>query len=246
MGKRITVIGTPYWMAPEVIQEIGYDVRADIWSLGITAIEMAQGEPPLSDIHPMRAIFMIPQNSPPTLDEPKDWPEEFNDFLSKCLVKNPEKRPFAKDLLSHNFLKNAKPTSSLQDIIDQTAELIRQAGSRELALGFDSEEEEDSEEGGSTSQKPTKSNSNTLFHHKENNNTLSSSDGTMITNSNINKSDSLLTGPPKDFSQYDKKQLEQMLVQLDKEVDMEVESIRRKYEHLKSSALEKVKQLEKK
>ena len=80
-------------MAPEVIQEVGYDSVADVWSLGITAIEMAEGRPPYSDIHPMRAIFMIPTRPPPTLSEPKLWSDEFNSFIASCLVKNPEDRP---------------------------------------------------------------------------------------------------------------------------------------------------------
>ncbi|KAG5185103.1 kinase-like domain-containing protein [Tribonema minus] len=91
-NKAQTVIGTPYWMAPEVIQEVPYDGRADVWSLGITAIEMAEGNPPLHKVHPMRAIFMIPSKPPPKLKEPDKWTAPFHDFLARCLVKAPEER----------------------------------------------------------------------------------------------------------------------------------------------------------
>lgn len=93
-------------MAPEVIQEIGYDCVADIWSLGITALEMAEGKPPYGDIHPMRAIFMIPTKPPPSFREPDQWTAEFIDFVSVCLVKNPEERATATDLLHHVFIGN--------------------------------------------------------------------------------------------------------------------------------------------
>lgn len=106
--KRTTVIGTPYWMAPEVIQEDGggYDARADVWSLGITMIEMAQMEPPYSNIHPMRAIFMIPNRPSPGLDKPEEWSEEMVDFLSKCLTKKADQRPWAQDLKDHPWVEN--------------------------------------------------------------------------------------------------------------------------------------------
>ncbi|CAB0041177.1 unnamed protein product [Trichogramma brassicae] len=104
MAKRNTVIGTPFWMAPEVIQEIGYDCVADIWSLGITALEMAEGKPPYGSIHPMRAIFMIPTKPPPSFREPDQWSPEFIDFVSMCLVKNPEERATASELLNHEFI----------------------------------------------------------------------------------------------------------------------------------------------
>ncbi|XP_047985273.1 serine/threonine-protein kinase 3 [Leguminivora glycinivorella] len=104
MAKRNTVIGTPFWMAPEVIQEIGYDCVADIWSLGITALEMAEGKPPYGDIHPMRAIFMIPTKPPPSFREPDQWSPEFIDFVTQCLIKNPDERATAEYLLTHEFI----------------------------------------------------------------------------------------------------------------------------------------------
>ncbi|KAK4336840.1 hypothetical protein RND71_043901 [Anisodus tanguticus] len=121
MAKRNTVIGTPFWMAPEVIQEIGYDCLADIWSLGITALEMAEGKPPYNDIHPMRAIFMIPQKPPPSFRNPDKWSSEFIDFVSKCLVKNPENRASASELLNHDFIKlKAKSNELIFKMIHDT------------------------------------------------------------------------------------------------------------------------------
>ncbi|KAL3246025.1 hypothetical protein MRX96_057997 [Rhipicephalus microplus] len=123
MAKRNTVIGTPFWMAPEVIQEIGYDCVADIWSLGITALEMAEGKPPYGDIHPMRAIFMIPTKPPPSFRDPDRWSPEFIDFVSRCLVKNPEERATASDLLQHIFISNAKPVAILQQMIVEARDI---------------------------------------------------------------------------------------------------------------------------
>ncbi|XP_781787.3 serine/threonine-protein kinase 4 isoform X3 [Strongylocentrotus purpuratus] len=125
MAKRNTVIGTPFWMAPEVIQEIGYDCKADIWSLGITALEMAEGKPPYAEIHPMRAIFMIPTKPPPTFRDPEKWSQDFIDFTSKCLIKSPEDRATATDLLQHPFVRDAKPVSILNAIINE-ANCIRE------------------------------------------------------------------------------------------------------------------------
>ncbi|KAM5134921.1 serine/threonine-protein kinase 4-like [Mantella aurantiaca] len=119
MAKRNTVIGTPFWMAPEVIQEIGYNCVADIWSLGITAIEMAEGKPPYADIHPMRAIFMIPSNPPPTLRKPELWSKHFEDFINQCLVKNPEQRASATELLQHPFVKTTKGATILRHLITE-------------------------------------------------------------------------------------------------------------------------------
>ncbi|XP_030383452.1 serine/threonine-protein kinase hippo [Scaptodrosophila lebanonensis] len=126
MAKRNTVIGTPFWMAPEVIEEIGYDCVADVWSLGITALEMAEGKPPYGDIHPMRAIFMIPQKPPPSFREPDRWSAEFIDFVSKCLVKDPDERATATDLLEHEFIRNAKHRSILKTMLEETCEIREQ------------------------------------------------------------------------------------------------------------------------
>ncbi|KAF2979372.1 hypothetical protein EK904_005613 [Melospiza melodia maxima] len=143
MAKRNTVIGTPFWMAPEVIQEIGYNCVADIWSLGITAIEMAEGKPPYADIHPMRAIFMIPTNPPPTFRKPELWSDNFTDFVKQCLVKSPEQRATATQLLQHPFVKSAKGVSILRDLINEAMDIKlkrQEAQQREL----DQEDEENS------------------------------------------------------------------------------------------------------
>eukprot|EP00042_Codosiga_hollandica_P042164 m.383945 g.383945 ORF g.383945 m.383945 type:complete len:485 (-) comp56260_c0_seq2:1134-2588(-) len=130
MAKRNTVIGTPFWMAPEVIQEVGYDTVADIWSVGIALIELADGKPPYSEIHPMRAIFMIPMRPPPTLAKPEKWSPDIIDFLSKCVVKAPEDRPTASVLLQHPFIRNSTrdPKAILGPIIEEAMEILTQKG----------------------------------------------------------------------------------------------------------------------
>jgi len=109
-------------MAPEVIQQSPYDGRADIWSLGITAIEMAEGKPPLSGIHPMRAIFQIPNKPSPTLQEPDNWSKEFNDFIACCCQKDQKQRPTAKELLEHPFLTNVKSNKCLLELLDKCSQ----------------------------------------------------------------------------------------------------------------------------
>uniref|UniRef100_A0A2K5JFN1 non-specific serine/threonine protein kinase n=1 Tax=Colobus angolensis palliatus TaxID=336983 RepID=A0A2K5JFN1_COLAP len=145
MAKRNTVIGTPFWMAPEVIQEIGYNCVADIWSLGITAIEMAEGKPPYADIHPMRAIFMIPTNPPPTFRKPELWSDNFTDFVKQCLVKSPEQRATATQLLQHPFVKSAKGVSILRDLINEAMDVkLKRQESQQREV--DQDDEENSEE----------------------------------------------------------------------------------------------------
>ncbi|XP_031619497.1 serine/threonine-protein kinase mig-15 isoform X6 [Contarinia nasturtii] len=127
IGRRNTFIGTPYWMAPEVIAcdenpDATYDNRSDLWSLGITALEMAESQPPLCDLHPMRALFLIPRNPPPRLKS-KKWSKKFHGFIETVLVKDYHQRPYTEQLLKHQFIKE-QPTErqvriQLKDHIDR-------------------------------------------------------------------------------------------------------------------------------
>ncbi|XP_069753697.1 traf2 and NCK-interacting protein kinase-like isoform X11 [Narcine bancroftii] len=155
VGRRNTFIGTPYWMAPEVIAcdenpDATYDFKSDLWSLGITAMEMAEGAPPLCDMHPMRALFLIPRNPPPRLKS-KKWSKKFVSFIEGCLVKNHSQRPATDQLLKHPFIRDQanerQVRIQLKDHIDRTKKRRGEKDETEYEYSGSEEEEDDGDVG---------------------------------------------------------------------------------------------------
>ncbi|XP_035269314.1 traf2 and NCK-interacting protein kinase-like isoform X8 [Anguilla anguilla] len=155
VGRRNTFIGTPYWMAPEVIAcdenpDATYDFKSDLWSLGITAIEMAEGAPPLCDMHPMRALFLIPRNPAPRLKS-KKWSKKFQSFIDSCLVKSHGQRPSTEQLLKHPFIRDQtnerQVRIQLKDHIDRTKKKRGEKDETEYEYSGSEEEEDDNDMG---------------------------------------------------------------------------------------------------
>ncbi|XP_024137868.1 TRAF2 and NCK interacting kinase b isoform X7 [Oryzias melastigma] len=155
VGRRNTFIGTPYWMAPEVIAcdenpDATYDFKSDLWSLGITAIEMAEGAPPLCDMHPMRALFLIPRNPAPRLKS-KKWSKKFQSFIESCLVKSHSQRPSTEQLLKHPFIRDLpnerQVRIQLKDHIDRTKKRRGERDETEYEYSGSEEEEEERDVG---------------------------------------------------------------------------------------------------
>ncbi|KAG1011702.1 hypothetical protein G6F27_003511 [Rhizopus arrhizus] len=118
--QRNSIVGTPYWMAPEVIKGQNYDQKVDIWSLGVVLLEMAEGDPPYVEHPPLRALFLIASNGLPPLKEPENWSEEFKDFLRLCITEDQDKRPDADTLLKHSFLSSVATTKDMIKVIEET------------------------------------------------------------------------------------------------------------------------------
>ncbi|XP_063047527.1 STE20-like serine/threonine-protein kinase isoform X2 [Engraulis encrasicolus] len=146
LQRRDSFIGTPYWMAPEVVmcetsKDRPYDFKADIWSLGVTLIEMAEIEPPNHELNPMRVLLKIAKSEPPSLMKPSRWSAEFKDFLRKCLDKNMDNRWNTAQLLQHPFVVNVVDSKPMRELIAEAkAEVLE-----EIEEGKEEEEEEESD-----------------------------------------------------------------------------------------------------
>eukprot|EP01114_Cavostelium_apophysatum_P014911 TRINITY_DN3974_c0_g1_i1.p1 TRINITY_DN3974_c0_g1~~TRINITY_DN3974_c0_g1_i1.p1 ORF type:complete len:742 (+),score=193.88 TRINITY_DN3974_c0_g1_i1:216-2441(+) len=126
-SKRNTIVGTPYWMAPELIRGQNYDQKVDLWSLGIMVMEMAEGEPPYMEFPPLRALFLITTKGIPDLKDSSKWSADMRDFVSKCLEKEPDARPDASDMLKHPFLKKAAQPSEVAVVARQSKQAKQNA-----------------------------------------------------------------------------------------------------------------------
>ncbi|KAL7403886.1 hypothetical protein ABVT39_006417 [Epinephelus coioides] len=146
LQRRDSFIGTPYWMAPEVVmcetsKDRPYDYKADIWSLGVTLIELAQIEPPNHEMNPMRVLLKIAKSDPPTLMQPSRWSPEFSDFLKRCLDKHVDNRWTASQLLQHSFVSSVTDSRPLRELIAEAKAEVTE----EIEDHKEEEEEEETE-----------------------------------------------------------------------------------------------------
>ncbi|XP_042340475.1 STE20-like kinase b isoform X2 [Plectropomus leopardus] len=146
LQRRDSFIGTPYWMAPEVVmcetsKDRPYDYKADIWSLGVTLIELAQIEPPNHEMNPMRVLLKIAKSDPPTLMQPSRWSPEFSDFLKRCLDKHVDNRWNPTQLLQHSFVSSVTDSKPLRELIAEAKAEVTE----EIEDHKEEEEEEDTE-----------------------------------------------------------------------------------------------------
>ena len=178
-SKKNSKIGTPYWMSPEIIQQSMHNQSTDIWSLGITCIEMAEGEPPFSNIKPFRAMINIIKNPPRGLSKAEEWSKEFNDFVTKCLTLDPLKRPNSKDLLNHPFIIEKSRGSAL--ISELVANNIHEINQYRLTHFLT-----DSEDKGTVISKKSATSGHDVLIDEENHGTMVVREDTIKTRTSIN------------------------------------------------------------
>lgn len=173
--RRYSFIGTPYWMSPEVIacetdKEMSYDYKTDVWSLGITCIELAEKEPPHNELNPTRVMMRIRKADAPRLRDSQRWSKNFHDFVAKCLNKSADERPSARELLKHPFIAaaNTGPKCMLVLLSEKNATVTEEVEADEPTTNSHTNKKTnssfDSESGGKTSSSLSATNADSVSH----------------------------------------------------------------------------------